>query len=213
MRSRAVVIATNAYFLAGILMRIIIDSGLQVFVVDNDDDLAEKMESAYPKFVFVESCFHGNGTDVYVHKLAKRNRYLRVVVWTAFELKPRFAARFIEAGADSFISLRDTDRNVKQAISQISCGLHYCPADVEAVIDNDFDDTVIGKELTDRELEILKMSVSGKSNGQISEVLKISVNTIKTHKQALYKKCGGKSLLDALRNGLKKGIITDEDIV
>lgn len=213
MRNRAAVIATNAKFLAGVLMQIIIDSGLKVCVVNNDDDLAEKLKSEYPKFVFVESCFHGNGTDVYVHKLAKHNRYLRVVVWTAYELKPRFAARFIEAGADSFISLRDTDRNVKEAISQISYGQHYYPADVEAVIDNDFDDSVICKELTNRELEILKMSASGKSNKQISEVLKISVNTIKTHKQALYKKCGGKTLLEVLSNGIKKGFITDDDFV
>jgi DNA-binding NarL/FixJ family response regulator len=191
----------------------LVKNGLDVLVADNDSDLEEKIKSVYPKFVFMESCFHDHGTDVYVHKLAKRNRHLRIVVWTAFELKPRSAARFIEAGADSFLSLRDTEGNVKKAISQISVGQYYYPADVGAIVDKDFDDTRVGKELTDRELVILKMAVRGKSNDEISKVLQIAVCTIKTHKRALYRKCGGSTLLDALRNGLKKGILTDEDIV
>jgi DNA-binding NarL/FixJ family response regulator len=212
MRNRTVIIATNAYFIAGVLMQMIIDNGLQAFVVDNDDDLEEKLKSTYPKFIFIENCFHGNGTDAYVHKLAKHNRYLRVVVWTACEVKPRFAVRFIEAGADSYLSLRDTDRNVKDAIKQISYGQHYYPADVESVIDKDFDNANVGRELTDRELVILKMALQGKSNKEMSKVLKIAECTIKTHKRSLYRKCGGTSLWDTLRNGLRKGFITVEDI-
>ena len=213
MRNRTVIIATTACFLTAMIIAELVKNGLRVLVADNDSDLEEKIKSTYPKFVFMESCFHEHGTDVYIHKLAKHNRYLRIVVWTTFELKPRSAARFIEAGADSFLSLRDAEGNVKKAISQISDGQYYYPADVGAILDKDFDNTRVGKELTDRELVILKMAVRGKSNEDISKVLHIAVCTIKTHKRSLYRKCGGATLLDALRNGLKKGILTDEDII
>ncbi|MBU1053339.1 MAG: LuxR C-terminal-related transcriptional regulator [Proteobacteria bacterium] len=52
--------------------------------------------------------------------------------------------------------------------------------------------------LTERELEILKLLADGHKNREIADMSFISINTVKTHTQNLYKKLGVKSRLQAI---------------
>ena len=211
MRNNSVIIATNARFLADVLMGKLLDAGLQVFVAVTDDDLAAKIKALFPRFIFIEHCFHGHGTDIFIQRMVRRNKGVRVAVWAVSEVKPIAAARYIAAGAESFFSLRDTDSKIESIICRIAEGRHYCPADVEAVLDKDCAYPVIGEELTLREIEIIKLSVEGKSNRQIGDALSVSVHTIKFHKANIYRKCGGNTPVDILRNGVIRGIINKAD--
>ena len=49
-------------------------------------------------------------------------------------------------------------------------------------------DNRIGKSLTERELEVLKFVVMGKSNTEIAKELLISVHTAKAHVCSIFKK-------------------------
>jgi DNA-binding NarL/FixJ family response regulator len=213
MRGNSVIIATNASFLAGVLRDKLRDAEFQVFTAANDNDLTAKIKAAFPRFVFLEHCFHGHGTDSFVQRLTHYNQNARIVVWTAAEVKPLAAARFILAGAESFFSLRDTDSNIETIICRIAGGRRYCPADVETELEKDCAFPVIGEELTRREIEIMKMSVEGKTNQQIGDTLSVSVHTVKYHKANIYRKCGGNTPVDILRNGLIRGIIHTEDFI
>lgn len=213
MRNNGVIIATNAEFLAVILREKLMEIGLQVFIAATDNDLAAKVNSGYSKFIFIEHCFHGYGTDVFIHRMVKRNRNMRIVVWAACEVKPVIAARYIEAGAESFFSLRDSESNIKTVIKNVAWGQRYRPADVEAVLDKEGAEPMFDKELTGREIEIMKMTVTGKTNEQIGNVFSISVNTIKMHKKNIYRKCGGNTAFDILRNGLIKGVLSADDLI
>ena len=212
MRNNSVIIASNAGFLADTLREKLRDAGLQVFTVGNDNELTLRIRAAFPRFIFLEHCFHGYGTDSYIQRIVKQNRNLSITVWAASEVKPIAAARFISAGAESFFSLRDTDSNIQTIILRITGGRQYCPADVEAVLDKDCAYPVIGEELTKREIEIIKLSVEGKTNRQIGSSLSLSIHTIKFHKASIYRKCGGNTQVDILRNGLIRGIIRADEI-
>jgi DNA-binding CsgD family transcriptional regulator len=213
MRNNGVIIATNAEFFAGILRDKLAAIGLQVFIAASDNDLMEKINSGYSKFIFIEHCFHGYGTDVFIHRMVKRNRNMRVAVWAACEVKPVVAARYIEAGAESFFSLRDSESNIETVIKKVAWGQRYRPADVEAVLDKEGEEPLFDKELTKREIEIMKMTASGKTNEQIGNIFSISINTIKMHKRHIYSKCGGNTALDILRNGLIRGVISIYDLI
>ena len=211
MRNNSVIIASTALFLADMLREKLRDAGLQVFVVANSNDLAGKIKAVYPRFIFLEHCFHGYGTDVFIQRLVKSNRNVSITVWTATEVKPNAAARFISAGADSFFSLRDTGSNIETVIFRIAGGRSYYPADVEAVLDKDCAYPAIGEELTRREIEIIKLSLAGKTNQQIGDALSVTIYTVKFHKRNIYRKCGGNTTVDILRNGVIRGIIKPED--
>ena len=53
-------------------------------------------------------------------------------------------------------------------------------------------------DLTERELEILRLMSDGYKNKQIADMTFISINTVKTHTQHIFKKLGVKSRLQAL---------------
>ena len=211
MRNNGVIIATNAEILSGFLREKLRDAGLHVVVAATDIDLTTKIRSLFPRFIFLEHCFHGQGTDVFVQRTVKHNHNVRIVVWAASEVKPLAAARFITAGAESFFSLRDTESNLETILYRIAGGQPYYPADVGAVLDKDCAFPIIGEELTSREIEIIKLSAAGQTNRQIGEALSMSLHTVKFHRANIYRKCGGNRPVDILRNGLIQGIISSDD--
>ena len=212
MGNRGVIVATNAIFLADILKDKFMDCGLSVLTASSENELSEKMRTTFIKFIFIENCFLGHSTDVLVHRMVKRNRHIRIVVWAACEVKPVTAARFIAAGAESFVSLRDTESTIDKAIKDVSWGQRYCPDDVKAVLDKKDDDFSFDEKLTQRELQIIKLTVENKTNKELGDILSVSMNTIKMHKKNIYRKCGGNTPVDILINGIRKGLINVEDI-
>jgi DNA-binding NarL/FixJ family response regulator len=211
MRNNCAIIATTAECFAFMLRDKLREIDYKVVVANSNADLNDKLKTLYPRFVFIEHCFNGHDTDTLVQQARKRNGSLRIVVWTAAELKPSTAARFIVAGAESYFSIRDTDRNIETILCRISEGRRYCPDEVKAEIEKDSTYPVIGEELTRREIEIVKLSVAGQTNKQIGDCLDISIHTVKFHKANIYRKCGGHTPLDILRSGLVRGIINEDD--
>jgi DNA-binding NarL/FixJ family response regulator len=211
MRNNSVIIATNACFLADTLREKLRDASFQVFTAATDHELADKIKAVFPRLIFLEHCFHGYGTDVYIQRVVQKNRNIRIAVWAASEVKPLAAARFIAAGAESFFSLRDTNQNIETVFDRIAGGRSYCPADVEAMLNRDSVYPAAGEKLTRREIEIIKLTVSGKSNKEIGGILSLSFHTVRFHKAGIYRKCGGSTPVDILRNGLIRGIISPCD--
>jgi DNA-binding NarL/FixJ family response regulator len=210
---KAVIIASNAGLLVDVLREKLQDVDLRVFVVASDVDLAARIKSSFPRLIFLENCYHGHRTDVFIQRLVKHDKGLRIAVWSASELKPASAARFIIAGAESFFSLRDTVGNIETILACIARGKQYYPADVEAVVDKEYAVPLIGESLTKREIEIIKLTIDGKTNLQIADDLSISFHAVRFHKSNIYRKCGGSTPVDILRNGLVNGVISIEDIV
>ena len=206
----SVVIASNAGFLVEALYEKLSGVNFKVYLAGNDKDLTARIKFNYPRFVFLEHCFDSDDTDNYVYKIIKVYRSLHIVIWTALDIKPIEAARFIHAGAESFFSLRDTVDNVEKIINRIAIGKTYCPADVEAVLDSDSSIPVFGVPLTDREIQIVKLF--GYGDKEIAQRLSLSVHTVVYHKTNIYKKCPGKRKNEILREAVKKGIIKQADL-
>jgi DNA-binding NarL/FixJ family response regulator len=213
MINKNVIVATNAVILANVLREKINEAGFRVLSSGNVKDLSEKIENSSARLVLLENSFQGDSTDNLIRRLKKRFRHLRVAVWSASEVKPVIAARFLYAGAESFFSLREDEANVDKAVNKIVWGQRYCPADVEAVIDREGEEPMFDLAITMREREVIKMAGTGKSNEHISGKLRLSVNTVKAHKKKVYRKCGGNTAFDIQRYGIKNGIITMDDLI
>ena len=66
--------------------------------------------------------------------------------------------------------------------------------------------------LSEREMEVLKLAVRGKSNKDIAEALDISLRTVQAHMRSIFNKVGVGSRSEAIVCGLKKGWFSLEDI-
>ena len=67
------------------------------------------------------------------------------------------------------------------------------------------------KELTERELEVLKLAAQGKSNREIADELVISIRTVQTHLSNIFNKMGVGSRTEAVVHALRQGCLTLED--
>lgn len=66
------------------------------------------------------------------------------------------------------------------------------------------------KPLTARELEVLRLVVQGTRNGEIGQLLCISVKTVETHLTSIYGKLGVQSRAGATALAQKQGLLLTE---
>jgi len=66
--------------------------------------------------------------------------------------------------------------------------------------------------LSEREVVVLKLAASGKSNKDIAEALTISLRTVQSHMRSIFNKLGVGSRSEAIIYGLKQGWFNLEDI-
>lgn len=140
-----------------------------------------------------------------------------VLVLTAYD-SDQYIIGFLEAGAAGYL-LKDVHIDeVIKAIRAVHAGesvLH--PAVARRVIDRfvlppekrSVPDAM--DDLTEREMDVLKLAAKGMSNRGIAEELVISVRTVQTHLNNVFNKIGVGSRTEAVIYALRKGWITLEE--
>lgn len=126
-----------------------------------------------------------------------------------------FIKGMLEAGAKGYLFKNCTHSQLIEAIETVYAGKKYLSSEITEVLIDDYldkgdhpDDNP--ENLSDRELEVLKLIADGKTTRDISEQLFVSVKTVGTHKQNILKKLNLKSTVDIIKYALKKGIISLE---
>ena len=71
---------------------------------------------------------------------------------------------------------------------------------------NTFDDSYKGKPLTESEMRVLKLIISGKSNKQIAHIMHRSVRTIEVHRGHLMHKLGVDNVVDLVKRAAMMGL-------
>lgn len=111
-------------------------------------------------------------------------------------------AESMQAGARAYL-LKDSPRQeLLECIRAVHAGRMWIPPQVGAALAARSQ----SRELTEREVEIIRRIVEGKSNKEIAISLGISDSTVKVHLRQIFKKLHASNRLDALRIALQRGI-------
>jgi NarL family two-component system response regulator LiaR len=139
---------------------------------------------------------------------------IAILVLTAYDSE-QYVFAFLEAGAAGYLLKDISVEELVNAIRAVHGGesiLH--PAIARKVI-NHFskpdsrqttDDLL--EQLTEREVEVLRLAAKGMSNRDISRELSISVRTVQTHLSNVFNKLGVGSRTEAVVLGLRKGLFS-----
>lgn len=127
-------------------------------------------------------------------RVARRERPLRVVVLTTFNLDDR-AATAIRYGASGFLLKDTTPLMLRDAIRTVHTGnAVLAPQDLSALLDGQFRTRTAPPapylSLTDKEREIFTAVARGHSNTEIAGLVFVSESTVKTHVGAVLRKLG-----------------------
>lgn len=109
---------------------------------------------------------------------------LDVIILTTFE-ETDMIFKALRAGACSYVSKRTPLQNIKEAVEIVANGGSYMSPAIARKIAN-FYAPKKSKMLTDRQNEIVKGIVNGKSYKMIAEDLFISLDTVRSHIKNIY---------------------------
>ena len=142
---------------------------------------------------------------------------ITVLVLTAYD-NEQYVFAFLEAGAAGYL-LKDVhmDELVK-AIRAVHAGESILHPAIARKVVNHFAQPPEKRseehtlaQITERELEVLKLAAQGKSNREIALELSISVRTVQTHLGNIFNKIDVGSRTEAVVCALKQGWLTLED--
>ena len=126
----------------------------------------------------------------------------RVIVLTTFDGDENIF-RALQAGARGYLLKDMFGDELMEAIRAVHAGKTYFPPAVAQRLA----ERMGGPSLTNRELEVLNLIVTGKSNKEIGSELSISEATVKTHINSILGKLGVSDRTQAATTALQRGIV------
>lgn len=171
------------------------------------DEVMEELRQRMPDVLILDMLMPGlSGVELIKH-LVKEFRQIRILVLSMHN-EGQFVARAIREGARGYVT-KDADPDILvQAVRKIADnGKFIDPALVEAMV-FEMPDAEQGPDdkLTDRELQVLRLVVEGKSLNTIAEELHLSPKTISSHKMRIMVKLGVNNNADLVRYTLRHDI-------
>ena len=115
---------------------------------------------------------------------------------------PAFVSRAISAGAKGYIAKNDDPSLFVTALRQVCAGETYLPGQLAKKMAFAKHDNKLA-QLSQRELEIVRLLATGQSMDEIAEKLGVSYKTIANNCSALKVKLGARTSMDLMRIALE----------
>lgn len=131
----------------------------------------------------------------------------QVVVLT-MQADPAYARAALQAGADAYVLKEAAERELVDAVRAVAAGETYLNPALGARIARAPAQPEAPDDLSDRELEVLRMIALGHTNAEIGEQLFLSVRTVETHRAHIQQKLGRTSRAELVRYALDRGLLT-----
>jgi DNA-binding NarL/FixJ family response regulator len=149
-----------------------------------------------------------NGVEV-TKRLLAEHPHSKVIVLTVHEDRS-YLRKLIEVGAVGYVLKRSAADDLLRAIQAVAAGGVYLdPSIAGHAIDrtpNRLKETTNGRaELSEREVEVLRLTAVGHSNKAIANILRISVKSVETYKARAMDKLGFRSRVELVGYAVEKG--------
>lgn len=142
-----------------------------------------------------------SGIDAMI-AILKNSPEARIVILTTFERETEIQ-RSLAAGARSYMLKTMPPRDMAETIRQVHAGKKRIPPEVAARLAEHLSD----EALSEREVEVLQLTMEGNRNRDIAERLFISEETVKAHIKHIMEKLGATDRTQAVTIAVQRGII------
>lgn len=144
----------------------------------------------------------GDGVDAIAHLRARHATRPRILVLTTYHAE-RDIRTALEAGADGYL-LKDARRaELVRAIEDLAQGKPVLTSEALAVLAGRTSE----QQLTDRELDALRLIAEGHTNRAVAARMHVSEATVKTHLAHAFDKLGVSDRAAAVRVAYERGLL------
>ena len=206
MTTRVLLVDDHELLRAGLRSRLEKEPGIEVV---GEADSAERAivlaRALQPDLVLLDLLLpRMNGFDA-IPEIAKVAPDARVIVVSS-QTAASSVRRALTAGAAGYLPKRASDRELVEAIQQVSSGSRYVDPELGATLvvehlSSDLD------TLSERERDVLQLLALGYTNQEIGKKLYISVRTVDTHRAHIMRKLALKTRAELVLFALAHGLI------
>jgi two-component system response regulator NreC len=122
---------------------------------------------------------------------------------------PAYARAALQAGADGYVLKESAERELVRAVRAVAEGQTYLNPGLGARIARGPVEPERPDDLTDREVEVLRLIALGHTNAEIGQQLFLSVRTVETHRAHIQQKLRRSSRAELVRYALDRGLLND----
>ena len=197
--------------LAGVKALVMADEGLEVVGEASDGPSALRMANELKPYILIlDISMPGlNGVKV-AETLRTSCPNCRVLALTVHEDRG-YLRQLLELGVAGYLLKRSAAEELVRAIRAIAAGGLYLDPAVAGKAVGGTPTRLIGTgasetaELSEREIDVLRLTASGHSNKSMAHELNIGVKTVETYKARAMEKLGFKTRVELMRYAISKG--------
>lgn len=162
---------------------------------ENGDEVIELCKLHQFDMVLMDLNMPQTDAQNVVQTLIAMRPAIRILVLT-MNKEELFGPLFLKLGAKGFLPKESGEPELLKAASAVMKGEIYLREDMKHFYKGRTERDDPYKNLTKRELEIVRHLANGASIGQVARILNLSSNTISTHKANIFRKLQLNSLVD-----------------
>lgn len=126
----------------------------------------------------------------------------RVIIYTTFD-GDEDVYRAVQAGARGYLLKSAPRTELLAAIRTVAAGERYLPPELAKRLA----ERVAGPDVSEREIEVLRLISAGKSNKEIGSALHIAEDTVKRHVSNILTKLGVSDRAQAATEAIRRGFL------
>jgi len=194
----------------------VVRSGLRL-LLDREDDFevvaeASDVEGAgryvrghHPKVLVLDLNMPGGSSLQAIPLIREESPDTQIVVLT-MQKEPAFAREALSAGALGYVLKEAADEELVEAVRLAAAGQRYLNPGLGARIASE-PPPGPPDDLSERELDVLRLIALGHTNGEIAEQLFLSVRTVETHRSHIQQKLRLSTRAELVGYALERGLI------
>ena len=180
-----------------------------VGIANSGEDLLAHLDEWKPEVVLQDLLMPGgiDGIET-TRRIRELSTRVRIIALTASTDEARMMG-VLRAGANGYVRKDAEPETLLAAIRAVERGRTYVDPSVSRSIARS---TAPSDELTPREVEVLRQLSFGRSNKEIADALSIADETVKSHVSSVLAKLQAENRAHATVQGLKRGLVSLEEL-
>lgn len=215
MSIRVIIVDDHRIVMAGLTTLIAEESDMEVVATAREANSAvEAARSLEPDIVLMDLSLPGRSGIEAIRTITRDVPGTRIIVLSMHSEKMFVRAAF-EAGARGYIVKENAYEELARGIRNVYGGGEYlCPVATKAMVHDYMKNVRMSegqrgpRDLTPRELEVLRQLAEGSNTKEVAGSLGISVKTVETHRKNMMDKLDIRSVAGLTRYAIREGIVT-----
>jgi DNA-binding NarL/FixJ family response regulator len=177
-------------------------------------DVCARVPALQPDVVIMDVSMPGLTGSEATERLRQVCPQVKILALTVHEDKG-YIRQLLAAGAAGYVLKRTAPEELIRAIRVVCAGEVYLDSGVAGKVVGGFvrnagdTGTTFGASLSEREMEIARLTAAGHSHKEIAARLELSVKTVETYRSRAMDKLGLKSRAELVRYAFQKGWLKD----